>query len=404
MARIAVFYQYFHPDPNVSSLHLSELSAGLVQHGCQVTAYPSNRNIANPRAQYPASDTWQGVQIKRLWRPGSSRASSLGRMLNAAWMIARWSLLALRPDPPAVIIVGTDPILSVLVVRIWKIIRPKTLIAHWCFDLYPEAAYADGILNANGRLARIFAALLRPSYAACDLVVDIGPCMRSLLLKYGHRWQTSTLVPWALSEPDAPLPTPPVERRDLFGPSALALMYSGTFGRAHSFEDMLELMRLLSDAPVHLAFSVQGQREAALRAAASSLQNVSFVPFASKEGLNDRLASADIHIVSLREEWTGMVIPSKFFGALAVGRPILFCGSRNSSLAIWIRQYGLGWVLEPGNAAQVAAELRAILVDPAALEAMRERCFRVYHEHFSRSTIVAQWNTDLTALLTDVPL
>ena len=44
-------------------------------------------------------------------------------------------------------------------------------------------------------------------------------------------------------------------------------MYSGTFGRAHSSEDMLALMGLLGEK-AQLAFSVRGQRAAALKTAA----------------------------------------------------------------------------------------------------------------------------------------
>ena len=396
MARVFVFYQYLYPDSNVSSIHLSELCSDLVERGWQVNAYPSNRNVETQEADYKSLETWHGVQLRRVWRPSFSRASALGRILNAAWMIARWSVVSFRlREIPDAIIIGTDPILSVFLARVWRFTRPTTLIAHWCFDLYPEAAYADGILKEDGFVSKVLHGLLKPCYGACNLIADIGPCMREQLVKYGDSWESSTMVPWALSEPKSPLPISHDERKTIFGSATLALMYSGSFGRAHSFEDMLELMRYLEVDSVRLAMSVKGQRESALRAAASNLKNVSFVPFASNEDLNDRLAATDIHVVSLREKWTGMVIPSKFFGALAIGRPVLFCGSGGSSLALWIREYGLGWVLEPGNAAEVAAELRNVIANPASLADIRERCHRVYHQHFSRQITVDRWDAKL---------
>ena len=80
-------------------------------------------------------------------------------------MITRWSLAALAPNPPDVIIVGTDPVLSVLVARFWKLIRPKTRIVHWCFDLYPEAAIVDGVIKEGGVFHRLLRWLLRPAIA-----------------------------------------------------------------------------------------------------------------------------------------------------------------------------------------------------------------------------------------------
>jgi glycosyltransferase involved in cell wall biosynthesis len=316
-------------------------------------------------------------------------------------MIACWAGLALRrKNVPDVILMGTDPIFSVLIAPVWRLFHPNTKIVHWCFDLYPEAAYADGVIVRDGVLSRVFTAALKRSYLACDLVVDIGDCMRRLLLKYDPGMCSATLVPWALSEPDQLPPVPPQERSAVFGETRLALMYSGSFGRAHAYEDMLELMRHLRGTPVKLALSVKGNREASLRSAIGVEDtNICFVPFAPASLLEQRLACADIHIVSLRNEWTGTVVPSKFFGALATGRPVLFCGSRDSSLAEWIEKYDLGWVLEPGNASAIAESLRRILTDDASLQSMKERCFRVYHQYFSRTETIREWDRRLSALI-----
>ena len=129
-----------------------------------------------------------GWSLRRLWRPAFSRSSGLGRILGAAWMVGRWSLLALRPGRgPDAIVVGTDPILSVCIAMVWRMVRPRTVIAHWCFDLYPEAAYAEGLLRRDGVAAKVFDWALTRSYRACDLIVDIGVCMRGLIAKYGSR-------------------------------------------------------------------------------------------------------------------------------------------------------------------------------------------------------------------------
>ena len=53
-----------------------------------------------------------------------------------------------------------------------------------------------------------------------------------------------------------------------------------------------------------------------------------------------------------------MVVPSKFFGSLAAGRPVVFAGGPDSAIAGWIREFGVGWVLTADNVAEVAAELR----------------------------------------------
>ena len=405
MPRIAIFYHFLHPDPVISSVLFSDLAADLQARGWQVDGYCSNRGSGASAQRFAARSRWHDVALHRIWRPDWKQSSSRGRLLNAIWMIAAWSLLALRRrNVPDIILMGTDPILSVLIAPVWRLLHPGTKIVHWCFDLYPEAAYADGILPRDGLLSRVLESLLKRSYRTCDLVVDIGPCMRELIARYQPGCSMATLVPWALSEPEAVVPVPLDVRDSIFTDAKLGLMYSGTMGRAHSYQDLLDLMRSLRTASAHLALSIQGNREQQLREAINEADaNVTFVPFATAAELARRLAAADVHVVSLHPTWTGTVVPSKFFGALAVGRPVLFCGSRNSGIARWIEQYDIGWVLEPGTAAEIAPRLIAWADDPSAIDAMRTRCHRTYQAFFSKRTITRQWHELLLDLLEETP-
>src|SRR5215813_435804 len=355
MPTALVLYHYFYPDDVVSSAHISELAEGLAQRKWHVTAMPCNRGCRDESMSYPAEDKWNGVHIRRVWRPRVSQASSVGRLMNALWMILRWSLEALAPrKAPDVLIIGTDPILSVLVACVWKLTRPKTQIVHWCFDLYPEAAAADGILKPESPIYRFLRQILTPAYNSCDLIADIGNCMRERLAYYKSSVKMVTLTPWALSEPETAVEADPEERVDLFGDASLGLIYSGNFGRAHAYEEILQLARVLREQKIKLVFSVRGNRERALREAVEHDDtNVSFCDFAPAHRLGRRLSAADIHVVSLRAEWTGMVVPSKFFGAIAAGRPVLFAGSPESAVARWIVQYGLGWILTSDNVTEI---------------------------------------------------
>jgi len=316
-------------------------------------------------------------------------------------MIGAWCLLALRPgEHPDIAVVGTDPILSVTIAGFWKIFRPRTKIVHWCFDLYPEAAIADGLIAETaipGKLLRFF---LRGAYKSCSAIVDIGPCMRKALMQYKSTAQRHTVVPWALEEPQNVLADDAAERKALFGRARLALLYSGSFGRAHSFNEILDLAVLLEAEGAKFVFSIRGNREAELKDEATRRSSrVDFVNFAPQSKLRARLACADVHIVSLRPEWTGTVVPSKFFGALAVGRPVLFCGSHESSLAEWIRTFNIGWTLTADNLADVAAALRSYAHSIDEQREMKRRCWTAYRDHFSKSVQLDLWNKMLTDFL-----
>ena len=111
--------------------------------------------------------------------------------------------------------------------------------------------------------------------------------MRERLAQYVPDAKFCTLTPWALVEPTTPLEADPAERRDLFGDASISLLYSGNFGRAHSYEEILQLARAMRGDNATLAFSVRGNRVEALRSAVGqSDSNIVFAGFAPAERLD----------------------------------------------------------------------------------------------------------------------
>jgi glycosyltransferase involved in cell wall biosynthesis len=323
-------------------------------------------------------------------------------MCNAAWMVAAWCTLALRNERtvPDVVVVGTDPVFSVVVALIIRALRPRIRLAHWAFDLHPECSIAEGKIAENSWLARIARRIMGRAYHSCDLVADLGVCMRRRLDRYGHQSRRITLVPWALVEPGAIDRPEPVVRTELFGDAALGLLYSGSFGRAHSYSEILELARKLRGSGVGFCFGVRGNCADELRAAVRPEDsNIALAGFAPEEQLARRLAAADIHLVSLRPEWAGLVVPSKFFGALAAGRPVLFAGSSDSAIARWIDEYQVGWILNLDSLDKIAAELRRLASEPEQLKKLQEHCLYVYQTHFCRRRVMDEWHCQLSLLL-----
>lgn len=403
--RVLLLYHFFAPDDEVSSRLFAMLAEDLAAAGWDVTAAPSNRNRRDPRIAYPRRERLGSVAVRRIWRPRLSQSSTLGRIANAAWMIAAWSRLALRRDlRPDVVLIGTDPILSVLTAWAWKRLRPQVRIAHWAFDLYPEAAIADGRLREGSFLARLLRAVLKRAYGSCDLIADIGPCMRERIDRYRPAAERATLPPWALVQPtEIPEPDPETRRR-LFGDARLALLYSGNLGRAHSFEPFLELARALESDGVHLVFAVRGERARDLeRALRSGPANVSLAPFAREEDLARHLAAADVRLASLRPEWSGLVVPSKFFGSLAMGRPVLFAGARSSAIARWIEEHRAGWIADEASRPALNRVLAELARSPARLAEIRQRCHDTYRRYFARNAVALAWEQRLRALLVDPP-
>ena len=399
--RVVLLYHFFHPDDVVSARQFSDLAVGLTERGYDVLALPSNRTWKNDTA-LSADENWGGGEIRRMWRPAWAQASNRGRIFNSLWMIAAWTwqALTLPRVPGEIVIIGTDPMLAVLVAWPWKLLRPGSQVAHWCFDLYPEAAVADGLLKPGSMFGKLLGFLLKRAYRRCDAIADLGPCMGGLLAKYEAPAKRATITPWALVEPEAASRPDETVRTALFGVGAkLGLLYSGSFGRAHSYVEFLALARSLRGTGIEFCFAGRGNRADELKAAVEPADaNVRFAGFAPESELELRLTACDLHLVSLREEWTGTVVPSKFFGALAVGRGVLFAGSPNSAIAVWIREHSVGWVLRENTIGEVAEALRLLAENPAERLALQNRCYSVYHRHFSKSRQLEAWRSAIQSI------
>ncbi len=388
--RCFLLYHYFQPDDVVSARLFADIALELSgdSDSASVIAMPANRSCHDVQTAYASSETWNGVEIKRVWRPAWKQSSNKGRLGNALFMISTWAWRSLwmRRSSTESVVIGTDPILAVLVAIPWRLFRPKSRIIFWCHDLYPQAAVADGLIRETSFSVRCINALQRIAYRRCDIIADLGGCMKRELMEASgatdrDREKFVTITPWALVEPThVEVPSAPV-RSELFGDARLGLLYSGNLGRAHEYSGFLKLARELTDLPVSFCFAGRGNRMDQLKEQVTDQDhNIRFAGFADEEQLSTRLAAADVHLVSLQDSWTGTVVPSKFFGALAIGRPVLFHGSEDCAIAHWIREYSLGWVLGPNT----ASELRQYAADPQARREMNDRCHRIYQEKFSK--------------------
>lgn len=397
--KILIVYHFFHPDTVISARIFSDLAAALADAGHEVTAYTCNR-LLRYKEILPKEELWNGVRIRRFSRPDFSQGGNFGRLFNSAILQIKWlaAFLRRRHDFDAVII-GTDPQFSYLMFPFLRLMNRRVKLIHWAFDLYPEA-----ILVNSPRWMKILAALTKPfvpwSYRRVNAMVDIGGCMRMRLLKYRHRARCETLTPWALVEPDRPPQPDAAIRRELFGEAKIGVLYSGTVGYAHDIAPFITLARECRKQGIDatFCFAGYGNQYAAQTAQISAEDtNIRLAGFASEEELGKRLAAADIHLISLRHGWEGIVVPSKFFGALAIGRPVIFSGPAGSDIAQWIAEERLGELMDNSIDPGVRF-IREIAESDEKLQVLKTRAHQVYHDKFSRKAVCARWLETLTEI------
>jgi hypothetical protein len=399
--RLLLVHHFFQPDDVVSARLYSQLAAEQAKRGWDVTVLTSNRACRRPDVEFARSASWPGVHVVRAWRPPWTQASPLSRLANSGWLLGAWLAKLIGPGSLErfdAVIVGTDPAFAPLLLIPMRAFRKDGLLATWTFDLYPEAITAFDTANDVGRpraspigaaLVPLARRLMRRAYASADLLANLGTGMAARLAAYEVPGRNETFTPWSPLEPSEPSPPDPRVRARLFPGAELGLLYAGTLGRAHDFRPFLELSRRCrarSGNTIGFAFACGGHRRKDLERALGRLDtNVRLIEPCPEQELLARLEAADMHLVSVRDAWEGIVMPTKFFGALAVGRPVLYAGPPDGDLAERTRTHDVGFTLTDVDEAE--ARLHALLDDRRTLTRWGENAWAVYRERYARSVV-----------------
>jgi colanic acid biosynthesis glycosyl transferase WcaI len=141
---------------------------------------------------------------------------------------------------------------------------------------------------------------------------------------------------------------------------------------------------LKDDPHFHFRFVGGGPRrkELAERCTQKNIANISFAPYCRRDDLASNLREGDIGLVTQRQECLGTVVPSKVYGLMAAGRPILYIGPRTSTSADIIRRFHCGWQVDCGDGELVVDLLRKLEADRDLVIAAGIQGRRALVEHY----------------------
>jgi glycosyltransferase involved in cell wall biosynthesis len=105
------------------------------------------------------------------------------------------------------------------------------------------------------------------------------------------------------------------------------------------------------------------------------------------------LSAADVHYVGLSPGLAGFVVPSRVYGILAAGRPILAAVEDDSETAQLIREAGCGVVVPPDRPELIAAAIRELASGAHDLETLGRRGREWVEREASRETAIARYRS-----------
>lgn len=395
--------RYCHPDHSATSQILSDLAASLADKGWSVTMVGSRQLYDDAEAQLPAYERWNGVDIHRIATTRFGRARLLGRAIDyltfyLALPFALWPLLK-RGD---IVVAKTDPPLVSLVVAMVAKLR-GAITVNWMQDVFPEVAVSLGKPRIPLALAWLLRKLRNLSLRSAAMNVAIGERMTEYFVAQGVAAGRVRMIPnWAHEIAIEPRPTElSVLRRKLGLQGRFVVGYSGNLGRAHDWESIFDAARRLKDeASVVFVIVGGGHGYDAMKArvAEAHLGNVHFLPYQPLDLLSDSMATANLHLVSLRPELEGKIVPSKFYGIAAAERAVGFIGDPDGELSRLIASAGCGFSIPQGRGDLLAEAILRLAADPGECQSQGRRARKLLDQRFSRGAAHQQWHDLLLAL------
>jgi glycosyltransferase involved in cell wall biosynthesis len=401
--RLIFVNRYFAPDTSATSQMLFDLARRLVTSGYEVHVICSRQRYDDPGARLPPHEVLEGVQVHRVATTRLGRSRLAGRALDYLTFYASALACLLRISRKHdIVIAKTDPpMLSVpvAVVTRWR----HAILVNWLQDLFPEVARVLSGSTKPGLLEGALLSIRDWSLRAAGANVVIGERMKEAVLRRGVPASSVHVIEnWADGEIVAPIPVDQSRLRHSLGlHGKFVVGYSGNLGRAHEGDTILGAAKALkSRADIGFLMIGGGYKMEQLRAAAveSGLQNVIFLPYRARDELADSMAAADVHIVSLLPTMESFIVPSKIYGILAAGRPVIFVGDPAGEIAGIIGRGRCGSVVRIGDCDALARELVHMKEDASRCDAMGKAAREHFALHYTAERAADKWRQVLSAL------
>lgn len=369
--KIVFVINYFYPDLAATSQLLTELIKDL-QEDFTITVIAAQPGYAGERKAVEKTfeeDYLEEIKIIRLKLPEVDKNSKISRIRYILSYFALANIALLKEKKTDIIFtISQPPILGGLIGSIGKLVK-RAQHVYSIHDFNPEQAAAVSYTNSQAvfKLAKVIDKW-NCSYA--DHVLVVGRDMaETLRQRFSDRNvpNHSVISNWTNEKEILPLDKNQPMVAEFLARHRLQdkfiVMYSGNLGLYYDLENIVEIVKEFRDEEgIVFLFIGEGAVKNRMQefAAANQLQNVLFLPYQPKEFIRYSLNAADVHLVVNQKGIRGVSVPSKIYGVMAAGKPILGVLEQGSEVQRLISESGSGIVIEPQNYAGIVSSIKEL--------------------------------------------
>ena len=370
--QVLVINQFFWPDTAATAQLLTDVTRGIDPTVHAVT-------VLCGTADYGAVDVDSPPRVNIMRSHGLAFSrGKMGRLVSYASFFAGAAVRgAWGPKPALVLTLTTPPLISLLGTLLKSLRGSRHFI--WEMDLYPDIAVELNFMKPRSVVTRLVGAVADFSRKRADGIITLGDDMKARLVARGiPEHKILVAENWADGCEIVPAP---------FEEGPLVVHYSGTFGLAHEEHTISEAMRKLrDDSRFRFVFAGGGARRKRLEefCLAEDIGMAEFRPYARRSELGRSLAEGHVGLVTQIAETMGAVVPSKTYGIMAAGRPVLYIGPAGATPARIIEGHGCGWRVEPGDSVGLVRLLERLEQDRSLVREAGGRARRAFEKYYDK--------------------
>jgi glycosyltransferase involved in cell wall biosynthesis len=241
-------------------------------------------------------------------------------------------------------------------------------------DMYPDMAIGGAIVPP-GRITRLWEKLHRWALRRAAKVIVLGEDMRARIIGKGvEASRVDVIRDGAEILPSTtPLPSPePEVVHAIRGNFSFVLLHAGNLGFYGAWNTLITAARKLAPEGVGLVFVGDGAQRAEMQSAAAGADNIRFLDFFPYDKIRSVLAAPDAHLITVKRGLEGVVVPSKMYGILAAGKPIVAVAPKETDIASLGLQQGFAVSADPDKPGELVNLIRQLAADRNRLKAMSD--------------------------------
>ena len=397
--KVLIVTQHFYPEVAATAQLMTDLAIDLADKGIDVTVLAARPYyLTSQQKEILPKEEYRGIKIVRVFTTRFNLGNILGRIPN--WLSFHISGLI-----KSIVLAKHDVVLTLTIppyIAFVGMILQKLKGSKFIFgvqDIYPDVAEELGLIK-NRIIVKLLTSLTRWNYRKADRIIAIGEFMREEIIRHGiSPEKISVIHNWADSDELYPIrkeENPFVEKLGLQG--KFIVSYSGNFGIVHDFNPIRKAVRaLVCETDIIFLFIGDGTEKMELEkfVTDNDFKNVVFLPFQPRANILHSLNACDVSLVSIKRGMEGKLVPSKLYGSLAVGKPVIGICSQNSEVAAIIEENRCGLVDTDND---LSGKILRLYQDPDLREEMGRNGRDAFIKKYDRAIATEKYYREIMAL------